>query len=45
MKDKTIIVRRPKDHPKGEKVIAEWKYGDPVPPGVIIGKGSLIEVN
>ena len=40
----TIVVRRPEDHHKGPKTIAKWAYGDPVPPGVIIGKGSIITV-
>lgn len=44
MSDKTIIVRRPKSHPKGEKIIARFPYGELVPPGVIIGKGTLIEI-
>lgn len=39
-----IIVNRPEDHHKGPKKIAEWEYGKPVPPGVIIGKGSVITV-
>ena len=37
-----IIVKRPKNHPKGPKKIAEWEYGKPVPPGIIIGKGAVI---
>jgi hypothetical protein len=44
MSDTMIIVRRPKDHPKGPKTIAVFPYGEPVPPGVIIGKGSVITV-
>ncbi len=44
MTKEIIVVRRPKEHPKGEKVIASWDYGKPVPAGVIIGKGSIIEV-
>lgn len=39
-----IIVKRPKGHPKGPKTIAVWEYGKPVPPGIIIGKGSVITV-
>ena len=39
-----IVVRRPKDHPKGPKTTATWEYGQPVPAGVIIGKGSVITV-
>jgi len=41
---KIIVVRRPADHHKGPKTIAEIPYGDPVPPGVIIGKGSIITI-
>jgi len=44
MTDKIIVVRRPEDHPKGKKTIAVFPYGEPVPPGVIIGKGSVITV-
>jgi hypothetical protein len=44
MSDKIIIVRRPEDHHKGAKKIAEWEYGKPVPAGVIIGKGSVITI-
>jgi len=40
----TIVVRRPEDHHKGPKTIAQWVYGEPVPAGVIIGKGSIITV-
>lgn len=42
--NRVIKVRRPKSHPKGEKTIAIIEYGKPVPPGVIIGKGSIITV-
>jgi len=44
MSSKIIIVRRPESHPKGAKVIAEFPYGELVPPGIIIGKGTLIEI-
>ena len=39
-----IQVRRPEDHHKGPKVIAEFPLGTPVPPGVLIGKGAIIEI-
>ena len=42
--NKTIVVRRPKDHHKGPKEIARIPYGQPVPAGVIIGKDSIITV-
>lgn len=44
MSDLIIVVRRPEDHPKGPKTIAVWDYGDPVPAGIIIGKGAIISV-
>jgi hypothetical protein len=44
MSDKIIIVRRPESHHKGAKVLARIPYGEPVPPGVIIGKGAIIEI-
>lgn len=44
MSDKVIVVRRPKSHPKGPKIIAVFPYGELVPPGIIIGKGTLIEI-
>lgn len=44
MSDKVIVVRRPTSHAKGKKTIAVIPYGQPVPPGVIIGKGSVITI-
>ena len=44
MEHKVIVVRRPKDHPKGPKTTAVFPYGEPIPPGIIIGKGSVITV-
>jgi len=44
MSDKLIVVRRPETHHKGPKTIAVWDYGEPVPPGVLIGKDSVITV-
>ena len=44
MSESMIIVRRPKDHPKGPKTIAQFPYGTPVPPGIIRGKGSVITI-
>jgi hypothetical protein len=44
MENKIIVVRRPEDHHKGPKTIAVFPYGSPVPPGIIIGKGSVITV-
>lgn len=42
--DAYIVVERPKTHHKGQKEIARWPYGDPVPPGIIIGKDTFIRV-
>ena len=39
-----IIIRRPDDHHKGPKTIAVIPYGQPVPAGVLIGKGALITI-
>lgn len=39
-----IVVRRPDDHHKGAKEIARIPYGKPVPPGILIGKGSIITI-
>ena len=44
MSDMEIVVRRPEDHHKGAKVIVRIPYGQPIPPGIIIGKGSLITI-
>ncbi len=44
MENKVIVVRRPASHHKGAKLIAVIPYGEPVPPGVIIGKDSVITV-
>ena len=41
---KEVVVKRPDDHHKGPKEIARFPYGSPVPPGVIIGKGSIITI-
>ena len=37
-----IIAYRPPSHPKGEKILMDIRYGDPIPPGVILGRGTLI---
>jgi len=39
-----IVINRPVDHHKGPKEIARIAYGEPVPPGLIIGKGALITI-
>ena len=37
-----IVAYRPPSHPKGEKIIMDIRYGDPIPPGIIFGKDTLI---
>ena len=39
-----LIAERGPSHRKGPKVIARWPYNKPVPPGVIIGKGTYIRI-
>ena len=36
------IAYRPSTHPKGEKILMDIRYGNPIPPGVILGKDTLI---
>jgi hypothetical protein len=36
-----IIAYRPPSHPKGEKILMNIRYGDPIPPGIILGKDTL----
>lgn len=44
MSEMEIVVRRPDDHHKGPKEIVRIPYGHPVPPGILIGKGSVISI-
>ncbi len=37
-----LVARRLPTHPKGEKEVARWPYGEPIPAGIIIGKDTLI---
>ena len=37
-----IIAYRSPSHPKGGKILMDIRYGDPIPPGIILGKGTLI---
>ncbi len=37
-----LIAYRPPSHPKGEKILMDIRYGDPIPPGVILSKDTLI---
>jgi hypothetical protein len=39
-----IIAYRPKEHPKGEKFLMRIPVGGTIPKGVILGKGTVIEV-
>jgi|AACY02.3.fsa_nt_gi hypothetical protein len=43
-KNMTIVIKRPPWHHKGEKELVRIPYGAPIPPGVIVGKGSIITV-
>lgn len=38
------IAERPESHPKGQKVLMKVPYGQPIPAGVILGKGTVITV-
>lgn len=44
MSNMIIVVRRPDDHHKGPKTIVRIPYGNPVPKGIIIGKGAIITI-
>ena len=44
VKGKQVIARRGVDHPKGAKELMRVPLGDPIPPGVILGKGTVITV-
>ena len=44
MSTMAIVVRRPDDHHKGPKEIVRIPYGDRVPAGILIGKGSVITI-
>lgn len=39
-----IVARRTVDHPKGAKELMRIPLGHPIPPGVILGKGTVITV-
>lgn len=39
-----IVAKRPIDHPKGPKVIMRINLGDAIPPGVILGKGTILNL-
>lgn len=35
-----LVAKRPIEHPKGPKEIMRINLGDPIPPGIILGKGT-----
>ena len=37
-----LVAYRPPSHPKGEKMLMNIRYGDPIPSGVILGKDTFI---
>jgi hypothetical protein len=37
-----IVANRPPSHPKGEKTLMDIRYGDPIPPDIILSKDTLI---
>ena len=39
-----LVARRPATHPKGKKELMRIELGEPIPPGVILGKGTLITI-
>ena len=44
VREREVVARRGVDHPKGEKELMRVPLGDPIPPGVILGKGTVITV-
>ena len=44
VKEPEVVARRGVDHPKGAKELMRVPLGDPIPPGVILGKGTVITV-
>lgn len=39
-----VVATRPVDHHKGPKELMRIPLGNPIPPGVILGKGTVITV-
>jgi len=39
-----LIATRPKEHWKGEKVLMRIPIGTAIPAGVILGKGTIIDI-
>jgi len=37
-----LVAKRPIEHAKGAKVLMRISLGDPIPPGVILGKGTRL---
>ena len=39
-----LVAKRPIEHVKGAKELMRVNLGDPIPPGVILGKGTVITI-
>lgn len=39
-----LIAIRPKEHWKGRKILMRIPIGTAIPPGVILGKGTIIDI-
>jgi hypothetical protein len=39
-----LVAERPISHPKGPKTLMRVNIGDPIPPGVILGKGTVLKL-
>ena len=39
-----LVAKRPASHRKGKKTLMRIPLGDPIPAGVILGKGTLITI-
>ena len=39
-----LVAERPIEHPKGPKTLMRINLGDPIPPGVILGKGTVLKL-
>jgi hypothetical protein len=39
-----IVAERPISHPKGPKTLMRIPIGEPIPPGIILGKGTVLKL-
>jgi len=39
-----LVAERPIEHPKGPKTLMRINLGEPIPPGVILGKGTVLTI-